>query len=410
MKPSNLPYGMDKIRNDFPMLRQTMHGKPLVYFDTAATAQKPEQVISTLNQFYSNNYATVHRAIYEISVEATKAYQDSRIKAKQFINAKSADEIIFTRGTTESINLVASSFSKRFINRGDEILITEMEHHSNIVPWQMVAEERGAVLKVVPFNDQGILDYEAFLKLLTPKTKIVSVTHISNALGTVNPIEKIIEAAHEKGAKVLIDACQSAPHRKLDVQKLDCDFLVFSGHKVYGPTGIGVLYGKKELLDELPPYQGGGDMIETVTFEKTTYNVVPLKFEAGTPLIAQAIGLKAALDYLDHVGLDKIEAHEAHLTKTLTDILKKNNRIRLIGDAPDKGSIVTFTVEGIHPLDVGTMLDLKGFAIRTGHLCAQPTIRHFGLSAVDRVSFGLYNTEEEVHRFSEALNEVIKLF
>lgn len=387
-----------------------MHGKPLVYFDTAATAQKPIQVIDTISHFYKNEYATVHRAIYEISVEATRGYQETRHKVQAFLNAKQNEEIVFTKGTTEAINLVAASFGKRFIEAGDEILITEMEHHSNIVPWYMLCQERKAVLKVVPMNDKGELLYEEFLKLLTPKTKLVACTHISNALGTINPVEQIIKDAHQVGAKVLIDACQSVPHMKVDVQKLDCDFLVFSGHKLYGPTGIGILYGKIDLLNELPPYQGGGDMIETVQFDKITYNTPPLRFEAGTPLIAEVHGLGAAIDYVNAVGLDNIHAHETALRNRLVIALEENKRIRLIGTAKEKGAIVSFVVDKIHPLDIGTMLDLKGIAIRTGHHCAQPTMRHFNVSATDRVSFGLYNTEEEVDHFVKALHEVISLF
>ncbi len=392
------------------MLAKTMHGKPLIYLDTAATAQKPQKVIDTISHFYENDYATVHRAIYEISVEATKGYQDTRVKVQAFINAKQNEEIVFTKGTTEAINLVASSFGKRFVNEGDEILITEMEHHSNIVPWYMLAQERKAVLKVAPMNDKGELIYDEFLKLLTSKTKLVACAHISNALGTINPVEQIIKDAHRVGAKVLIDACQSIPHMKVDVQKLDCDFLVFSGHKLYGPTGIGILYGKYDLLNELPPYQGGGDMIETVAFDKITYNVPPLRFEAGTPLIAEVHGLGAAIDYVNAVGLDNIHAHETALKNRLVSALEQNKRIRLIGTAKEKGSIVSFVVDKIHPLDIGTMLDLKGIAIRTGHHCAQPTMRHFNVSATDRVSFGLYNTEEEVDQFIKALDEVIALF
>jgi len=397
-------------RKDFPMLDKTMHGKPLIYFDTAATAQKPRQVIDSISRFYENDYATVHRAIYELSVEATQGYQEARSKVQAFLNAKQVDEIVFTKGTTEAINLVASSFGKQFVKEGDEILITEMEHHSNIVPWYMLCQERKASLKVVPMNDKGELIYEEFLKLLTPRTKLLAVAHVSNALGTINPIEQMIKDAHKAGAKVLIDACQSIPHMPVDVQKLDCDFLVFSGHKLYGPTGIGILYGKYDLLNELPPYQGGGDMIETVAFDKITYNVPPLRFEAGTPLIAEVHGLGAAIDYVNSIGLENIHAHETALKNRLVSALTQNKKVRLIGTANERGSIVSFVVDNIHPLDIGTMLDLKGIAIRTGHHCAQPTMRHFKLSATDRVSFGLYNTEEEVDRFVKALDEVITLF
>lgn len=395
---------------DFPMLKETMHGKPLIYFDTAATAQKPQAVIDCLTHFYSSEYATVHRAIYQISVEASRKYHMSRLTAQKFLNAAHPEEIIFTRGTTESINLVAYSFGKRFIQAGDEVVISEMEHHSNIVPWQILCEDRGAILKVVPFDDRGVLIYDEYLKALSPKTKIVSITHISNALGTINPIKQMISDAHKVGAKVLIDACQSAPHMPLDVQDLDCDFLVFSGHKVYGPTGIGVLYGKADLLNEMPPYQSGGDMIHTVTFEKTTYNVLPMKFEAGTPIIAEVIGLGAALNYLMNIGLDKIHEHEKALFEQLNKAMKTIPEVRLIGTAPQKGGIVSFVVEGVHPLDIGTMLDLKGIAIRTGHVCAQPAVNHFNIPGIARVSLGLYNTPQEVDQFINNLKQIIKLF
>lgn len=387
-----------------------MHGKPLIYLDTAATAQKPQVVIDAITDFYQNEYATVHRAIYEISVEATRKFQEARKIAQTFVNASSTDEIIFTRGTTESINLVAYSFCKRFVKPGDEIVISAMEHHSNIVPWQMAAEERGAILKVVPFDERGVLIYDEYLKALTPKTKMVAIAHVSNALGTINPIERMVIDAHKAGAKVLVDACQSAPHMRLDVQKMNCDFLVFSGHKVYGPTGIGVLFGKKELLEEMPPYQGGGDMIDVVTFEKTTYNVLPLKFEAGTPIIAEVIGLGRALEYLMNIGLDTIYAHEQALLIKLNQAMESIPEVRLIGTAPHKGGIVSFIVKGIHPLDVGTMLDLKGIAIRTGHVCAQPVIRYFNVPAIARVSLGLYNTNNDIDNFVYNLKEIIKLF
>lgn len=396
--------------SDFPMLKQKMHGKPLIYLDTAATAQKPQVVIDAITDFYQNEYATVHRAIYEISVEATRKFQEARKIAQTFVNASSTDEIIFTRGTTESINLVAYSFCKRFVKPGDEIIISAMEHHSNIVPWQMAAEERGAILKVVPFDERGVLIYDEYLKALTPKTKMVAIAHISNALGTINPIERMVIDAHKAGAKVLVDACQSAPHMRLDVQKMNCDFLVFSGHKVYGPTGIGVLFGKKELLEEMPPYQGGGDMIDVVTFEKTTYNVLPLKFEAGTPIIAEVIGLGRALEYLMNIGLDTIYAHEQALLLKLNQAMESIPEVRLIGTAPNKGGIVSFIVKGIHPLDVGTMLDLKGIAIRTGHVCAQPVIRYYNVPAIARVSLGLYNTDNDIDNFVYNLKEIIKLF
>lgn len=400
----------NQFRKDFPMLLQTMHGKPLVYLDSAATAQKPDVVIEKTNSFYRNHYGTVHRAVYELSVYATDAYQKVRQQAQAFLNAAKPEEIIFTRGTTESINLVASSFGKAFIKPKDEILITEMEHHSNIVPWQLMAEERQAILKVVPFNDQGVLDLEAYQRLLTPRTKIVAVTHISNALGTVNPIKEMVRMAHENGSVVLVDGAQAAPHQKVDVQDLGADFYVFSGHKTYGPTGIGILYGKEALLNAMPPYQGGGDMIQSVTFEKTTYNVLPLKFEAGTPMIAEVIGLGAALSYLQKADLQIAHQQEQKLLQYATPLLKEIEGLRIIGEAPEKGGIISFVIDGIHSLDIGTMLDLKGVAIRTGHHCAQPVMRHFNIPGTARASFGLYNTYEDVDRFVSALKEVKALF
>lgn len=399
-----------KLRQDFPMLQKTMHGKPLVYFDSAATAQKPQAVIDAISDFYCNHYGTVHRAVYELSLHSSKEYLDVRSKVQKFVNAANREEIIFTRGTTESINLISYSFGKAFIKEGDEILISEMEHHSNIVPWQMCCEERGAVLKIAPMNDQGVLDLDALDKLITNKTKIVAVTHISNALGTINPIKKIVELAHARGAKVLVDGAQAAPHLPIDVRALDADFYVFSGHKIYGPTGIGILYGKEELLDAMPPYQGGGDMIEKVTFEKTTYNTLPLKFEAGTPMIAEVIGIGAAIDYLNAIGMPAIRDWEHELISYATNQVNEIPGFRIIGQAPEKGAILSFNIEGIHPLDVGTMLDLKGIAIRTGHHCAQPVMQHFRLPGTARASFGLYNTKQEIDIFKNALLEIIPLF
>jgi cysteine desulfurase / selenocysteine lyase len=396
-------------RKDFPMLAKSMHGKPLIYFDSAATAQKPQQVIDAITNYYTNEYGTVHRAIYELSVKATQQYQEVRKKAAKFLNAKNPEEIIFTRGTTESINMIAYSFGKAFINPGDEILITEMEHHSNIVPWQIVCEDRKAVLKIAPFNDKGELQMEEFRRLLTNKTKLVAVAHVSNALGTINPIKEIISLAHSKAAKVLIDGAQSAPHTVVDVQDLNADFYVFSGHKLYGPTGIGILYGKAELLNAMPPYQGGGDMIEKVTFPKTTYNVLPMKFEAGTPMIAEVIGLGAAMDFIQGIGLEKIHAYEQTLLKHATEMVSSINGLRIIGTAKDKSAILSFVIEGIHPLDIGTMLDLHGIAVRTGHHCAQPVMNHFNITSTARASFALYNTKEEIDHFAEALRDIAKI-
>lgn len=399
----------DLLRKDFPMLDKSMHGKPLIYFDSAATAQKPKAVIDTITNYYTNDYGTVHRAIYELSVNATQQYQQVRQKVAHLLNAKHVEEIIFTRGTTESINMVAYSFGKAFINPGDEILITEMEHHSNIVPWQILCEDRQAILKVAPINDNGELKMEEFSRLLTNKTKLVAITHVSNALGTINPLKEIIALAHSKGAKVLVDGAQSTPHTVIDVQDLDTDFYVFSGHKFYGPTGIGILYGKAQLLDVMPPYQGGGDMIEKVTFQKTTYNVLPMKFEAGTPMIAEVIGLGAAIDYIQNIGIESIHQYEQSLLKHATEAISSINGLRIIGTAKDKSAILSFIVEGIHPLDLGTMLDLRGIAIRTGHHCAQPVMTHFNIPSTARASFAFYNTKEEIDRFTNALRDVVKM-
>lgn len=396
------------LRADFPMLKKSMHGKPLVYLDSAATAQKPEVVIETIASFYREHYGTVHRAIYELAVDSSLRFEKVREQTRSFLNAEKVQEIIFTRGTTESINLIASSYGKAFINPGDEIIITEMEHHSNIVPWQMLADERGAILKVVPFNDQGILDLDAYHQMLSSKTQIVSIAHVSNTLGTVNPVKEMIKAAHDVGAYVLIDGAQAAPHMPVDVQDLDADFYVFSVHKAYGPTGIGVLYGKEALLNAMPPYQGGGDMIETVTFEKTTYNVLPLKFEAGTPLIAEVMGLGAAIEYMQKIGMESIHQKEQELLKYATERFKEFPKVKIIGEAKEKGGVISFVVEGVHPLDIGTMLDLKGVAIRTGHLCAQPVMQHYGVTSLARISIGLYTTKQDLDIFFTSLNDVIR--
>lgn len=399
---------ISRLRDDFPMLKTSMHGKPLIYLDSAATAQKPLAVIDAMDTFYREHYGTVHRAVYELSMHATMEYQAVREKVAKFLNAAKAEEIIFTRGTTESINMVAYSFGKAFMRPGDEVLITEMEHHSNIVPWQILCEDRGAILKVAPMNDKGELIVDAFAKLLSPRTKMVALPHVSNALGSINPVKKLVALAHQMGAKVLVDGAQAAPHLTVDVQDLDADFYVFSGHKLYGPTGIGILYGKEELLNAMPPYQGGGDMIEKVTFEKTTYNVLPMKFEAGTPMIAEVIGLGAAVDYVHKVGLDAIRQWEHELLLYSTQVMLDIDGLRIVGTAAEKGAIISFVVEGTHPLDLGTMLDLKGVAIRTGHHCAQPVMRHFGLSATARASFALYNTKDDIDTFATALNDVVQ--
>lgn len=394
-------------RSDFPMLQKTMHGKPLIYFDSAATAQKPKIVIDTISDYYQNHYGTVHRAVYELSQYATQQYQNIREKIRAFLHAEKTEEIIFTRGTTESINLVAYSFGKAFIQPGDEIIITEAEHHSNIVPWQILCEDRRALLKVVPIDDRGVLDLKTYCHLLSPKTKIVSICHISNSLGTINPIKEMIFLAHNVGAKVLVDGAQASPHQPINVKDLDADFYVFSGHKTYGPTGIGILYGKKSLLSQMPPYQGGGDMIEKVTLEKTIYNELPLKFEAGTPMIAEVLGLGSAIDYISNIGIKNIQLWEHELLSYATEQLQNIPRLKIIGTAPQKGGIISFIVEGIHHLDLGTFLDIQGIAIRTGHHCAQPVMQRFSISGTNRISFGMYNTKEEIDFFISTLRATI---
>lgn len=384
-----------------------MHGKPLIYFDSAATAQKPAAVIEAITNFYQNQYGTVHRAVYELSQKSTEDYQNIRCKIATFINASIPEEIIYTRGTTESINLIAYSFGKAFVQPGDEIIISEIEHHSNIVPWQILCEDRGATLKVIPVNDNGELNIDAYSQMLSPKTKLVAVGHISNALGTINPVKEMIAMAHRAGAKVLIDGAQAAPHMPIDVQDLDADFYVFSGHKIFGPTGIGILYGKEELLEAMPPYQGGGDMIEKVDFAGTTYNKPPIKFEAGTPMIAEVMGLGRVIDYLNTIGMENIQEFEHELLNYATSMLEKIPGLVIIGTAKSKGAIISFNVEGVHHLDLGTLLDLQGVAIRTGHHCAQPTMARFGISGTARASFTLYNTKEEIDRFVKILENVI---
>lgn len=389
------------------MLQHKMNGRPFIYLDSAATAQKPKCVIDAIQRFYANEYGTVHRAIYEYAAKATAHYSAVREIVKNFLNAASTDEIIFTKGTTEAINLVASSFGKAFLHEGDEVLISEMEHHSNIVPWQMICKERKAHLKVIPANAQGELILADYEKLLTPRTKLVSIAHISNVTGTQNPIEEMIALAHKKGAKVMIDGAQSAPHIPVDVQKLDADFFAFSGHKAYGPTGIGILYGKKELLDAMPPYQGGGDMVDIVNFSETTYQRLPLKFEAGTPMIAEVIGLGEALNYIESLGRNDIAAWDKTLLEYATAKILGIEGVQIYGTAPIKGPIISFNVKGIHSLDIGSLLDIKGVAVRTGNLCAQPALKHFGATSMVRASFALYNTYDDIDIFIEALREAI---
>lgn len=400
---------VQKIRKDFPMLAKTMHGKPLIYLDSSATSQKPQTMIDAIQDFYQNHYSTVHRTVYELSVLATHNYQKTREKVQKMLNANKPEEIIFTRGTTESINMAAYSFGKAFIKPGDEIILSVLEHHANIVPWQMVSEDRGAVIKVIPVNDDGDLNLEEYAKLLSPKTKLVAITHVSNSIGTVNPIKEMVKMARQANAKILIDGAQAVPHMKVDVQDLDVDFYAFSGHKFYGPTGIGILYGKEELLNAMPPYQGGGDMIDKVFFDKTTYNTLPLKFEAGTPLIAEVMGLSASIDYVHSIGIDKIHSHEQELLKYATEKMQAIKGLHIVGHPKVKASIISFIVDGVHPLDIGTMLDLKGVAIRTGHHCTQPAMRRFSVPAMARASFGVYNTKEEIDQFVMYLQEVIDL-
>ncbi len=399
-----------KLRRDFPILREKVHGKPLVYLDNAATTQKPLAVIEALDKYYREYNANIHRGLHLLSEKATEAYESSREKVRRFLNAADAREILFTRGATEGINLVAQSWGRQNVGAGDEVLVTGMEHHSNIVPWQMLCGEKGAKLKVVPLNDRGELDLEALPGLLTPRTKLLALTHVSNALGTVNPVAQIVKLAHAKGAKVLLDGAQAVPHLTVDVQALDCDFYVFSGHKIYGPTGIGVLYGKYALLDAMPPWQGGGDMISSVTFEKTTYKKPPHKFEAGTPDIAGVIGLGAALDYVGAIGLGAIASHEADLLAYGTKRLLEVPGLRLLGTSAHKAGVLSFTLGEIHPHDIGTLLDRQGVAIRAGHHCAQPVMDRFGVPATARASLALYNTRSEIDVLVKALGKVLEVF
>ena len=403
-------FDVDKVREDFPVLKQRIHGKPLVYLDSAATAQKPLAVIEAIRKFYEVDCANIHRGVHELSQRSTAAYEETRSKAKRFLNARAKNEVIFVRGTTEGINLVASSWGHKNVKEGDEIVISALEHHSNIVPWQMLCEEKGAKLRVIPMNDRGELLLEEYEKLLGPRTRMVAVGHISNALGTVNPVRQIVEMAHRAGALALIDGAQAAPHMKIDVQALDADFYAFSGHKVVGPTGIGILYGKARLLNAMPPYQGGGDMIKTVTFEKTTYADLPYKFEAGTPSIASGIGLGAAFDYVTRIGLDQIAAYEHELLVYGAEVLSRIPGLRLIGTAREKAAVLSFVIDGIHPHDIGTVLDRQGIAVRTGHHCAQPVMDRFGVPATTRASLAFYNTVAEIDALAAGLAKVKEIF
>jgi cysteine desulfurase / selenocysteine lyase len=404
-----LAFDLARLREDFPILHRSVHGKPLVYLDNAATSQKPQCVIDGEARYYAELNANIHRGVHALSQQATDAYEAARNTVRRFINAARREEIVFVRGTTEAINLVAASWGQR-LQPGDEILITEMEHHSNIVPWQLLCERSGAVLRVAPIDDAGELMPDEFERLLGPRTRLVAVTHLSNALGTINAVKRIIDLAHAKGAAVLIDGAQAAPHLEIDVQALDCDFYAFSGHKLYGPTGVGVLYGKAALLEAMPPYQGGGDMIREVTFAKTTFNDLPYKFEAGTPHIAGVIGLGTAIDYVSAIGFDAIAAHEHQLLAYATEQARAVSGLRLIGTARDKASILSFVLDGVHPHDVGTILDGEGVAVRTGHHCAMPVMEHFHVPATVRASFALYNTRAEVDALLRAVRKVQEVF
>ena len=407
---ANGSYPIDRIRRDFPILSEEVHGKPLVYLDNGASAQKPSAVIDQISKTYETGYANVHRGVHYMSQIATDAMEDARRKAQMFLNAADEKEIIFVRGATEGINLVASSWGRANLQEGDEIILSVLEHHSNIVPWQIVAEQTGAVIKVVPIDDAGIFLMDEYEKLLSEKTKMVAVTHVSNALGTIVPVEDVIRLAREKEAFILLDGCQAAPHLPVDVQALDVDFYVFSGHKLYGPSGIGVLYGKEALLEAMPPYQGGGEMIDRVTFEKTTYAELPFKFEAGTPHISGIIALGSAIDYLNGIGFDAIAEHEHGLLEYATERLTEMNSIEIVGTAPEKAAILSFNIQDVHPHDVGTILDHDGIAVRTGHHCAQPVMDRFDVAATVRASFGLYNTKSEVDALVEGIKRVQEMF
>jgi len=403
-------YDVASIRRDFPILATKVYGKPLVYLDNAASAQKPLAVIDAERDVYEKCYANIHRGVHWLSVHATDAYDAAREKTRRFLNASEAREIVFVRGTTEAVNLVAQTYGRTHVGPGDEVLITGLEHHSNIVPWQMLCEEKRARLAVAPINDAGEVDVDVFARLLTPRTRIASIAHLSNALGTVLPVRRMVELAHERGVPVFVDGAQAAPRMPVDVRALGADFYAFSSHKVYGPTGVGVLYGRAELLEKMPPYQGGGDMIRSVTFDKTTYNKLPHKFEAGTPNIAGGIAFGAALDYVTRIGLERIEAHERDLLRDATDRLGAIDGLRIVGTAREKAGVLSFVIDGVHPHDIGTVLDRHGVAIRTGHHCAQPVMDRYGLPATARASFGLYNTRDEVDALLAAIHEAIRMF
>ena len=406
----SLDFDVERVRADFPLLRQQVNGKPLVYLDNGATSQKPQCVIDELVRYYTTENANVHRGVHTLSQLATDDYEGARSKVRRFLNAADDREIIYTRGTTEGINLVAQTFGRQNVGPGDEIVVSNMEHHSNIVPWQMLCEEKGAVLRVVPIDDSGELLMDEYEAMVGPRTKLVSITHVSNALGTVVPVERIVGIAHAQGVPVLLDGAQAVPHMPVDVRRLDCEFYVFSGHKLFGPTGIGILYGKGEILEALPPFQGGGEMIKSVTFEKTIYNDLPYKFEAGTPHIAGAIGLGAAIDYVQALGFEGIEAHEAELLEYGARALSAIDGLRIVGTAHHKAGILSFTLENIHPHDIGTILDEQGIAVRTGHHCAQPVMQRFQIPATARASMAFYNTKQDIDALVHGLDRVIEVF
>ena len=411
VRESSTPsFDVKRIREDFPILKQKVHGKPLVYLDNAATSQKPEKVMEAILRFYIHDCANVHRGVHLLSERATLVYENARIRVQRFLNAPDSREIVFVRGTTEGINLVAQTYGRQNLNPGDQVLITAMEHHSNIVPWQMICAEKGAFLHVAPINDRGELMLDEFEKLLNVRTRLVAVAHVSNALGTVNPVRQIVEMAHSRGVPVLVDGAQAVPHMKVDVQELGCDFYTFSGHKVFGPTGIGALYGKLDLLEAMPPFQGGGDMISSVTFEKTIYNAVPYKFEAGTPSIAEVYGLDAALEYVNKIGLANIASYEHALLSYATEAIQQIPGVRIIGTAREKAGVISFILEGVHAHDVGTILDREGIAVRTGHHCAQPVMERFGVPATVRASLAFYNTKQEINSLAAGIQRVTAVF
>ncbi len=404
----SLVINIEKIRNEFPILQQQVNGKPLIYLDNAATNQKPKRVIKALTDYYEGYNANIHRGIHTLAEKATRAYEDTRLAMQLFINAKHSEEIIFTRGVTESINLVASSYGRAFLKEGDEVIISGLEHHSNIVPWQIICDEKKALLKIIPITDIGEMDMEAYSKLLSTRSKVVAINHASNSLGTINPIKEIVKLAHQVGTVVLIDGAQAAAHLEIDVQELDCDFYCISSHKMYGPTGTGILYGKKDLLEKMPPYMGGGEMIKDVTFEKTTYNDLPYKFEAGTPNIADVVALKEAINFINELGKENIAAHESELLSYTKEKLSGLAAVKLIGTSKHKVGVQSFVIEGIHHFDIGQMLDTRGIAVRTGHHCTQPLMERFGIEGTVRASFAVYNTKAEIDQLIEGLGRIIK--